>query len=129
MSIKKISITHLSNAHNSWLRSLDFYKHEIGILRGLLTEVAQKNTGAPVMKEVEHYENQFTIQVDNIDRLAHDIKVNLDNAGKAVQGSSAGYIDGGIVDQHSLLGDQCATEEKIINELRHSFQRFASEWM
>ena len=119
----------MSNAHNSWLRSLDFYKQEINILKGLLTEVAGKNSGAPVTKEVEHYENQLKVQLENIDVLVHDIKENLTNAGKQASASGAGYIDGGLLSNHTALGEKFATEEKIINELRHAFQQFAAQWM
>ena len=127
--MKKVSITHLTNAHNTWLRSLDFYKEEIGILKGILTEVADKNSGTEVMKEVEHYENQFKLQINNIDNLVHEVKQNLSNASKEAQEASAGYIHGEIQAQHEVLAGQVATEEKIINELRHSFQQFAAEWM
>ena len=125
----RVSITHMSNAHNGWLRSLDFYKQEIKILKGLLTEIAKKNTSAPVMKEVEHFENQFRIQLENIAKLAHDIKGNLTDAGKQAHASGAGYIDGILLSTHTALGEKYIVEEKIVNELRHSFQQFAAEWM
>ncbi len=125
----KISVTHLSNAHNGWLRSLEFYKQELGILQDQLTEVAKKNSAVHVMKEVEHYENQFKIQIENIHRLKHDIKHNLTITGKEAKAAPAGYIDGVLVSAHDSLGQTCETEEKIINELRHSFQKFAAEWM
>jgi hypothetical protein len=38
--MNKISITHVSNAHNRWLRSMEFYKQEIDILKGMLAEIA-----------------------------------------------------------------------------------------
>ena len=125
----RVSITHMSNAHNSWLRSLDFYKTEINTLKGMLTEIAAKNTGEQVMKEVEHYENQFKVQLENIDILTHDIRENLAEAGRQANASGAGYVDGSLLSKHTELGEKYATEEKIVNELRHSFQLFAAEWM
>ena len=115
--------------HTDWLRGLDFYKQEIKILKNRLTEIAGKNTHPDVMKEVEHYENQFEIQAENIHRLSHDIKSNVKIAGVEVRNSGAGYIDGMLLDKHVDLGEKYVSEEKTINELRHSFNEFASVWM
>jgi uncharacterized protein YwqG len=125
----KISITHFNNAHNSWVRSLDFYRQEIEILAKQLAEIAKKNTSEKVMKEVDHFENQFGLQVINIRELSHQIKQNLNNVAKEAHQSSAGYVDGALLAEHNALGERFVTEEKIISELRHSFQRFAAEWM
>jgi len=128
-TMEKVSITHLSNAHNDWLRGLDFYKGEIKILKKRLTEIAGKNTDPELMKDVEHFENQFDIQAENIQRLAHDIKANVKVAAVETKTASAGYIDGHLFDQHSDLEQRYISEEKTINELRHSFNEFASYWM
>ncbi len=123
---KRVSITHMSNAHTDWLRSLDFYKDEIKILRDRLTEIAGKNTNREVMKEIEHFENQFDIQAENIHKLSHEIKHNVKVAGREAHNSGAGYIDGMLLEEHNTLGDRFHTEEKTVNELRQSFNRFAS---
>ena len=125
----KISITHLGNSHSDWLRSLDFYKHELGILKQRLTEVAGKNSGHEVMAKVEHFENQFMVQQENIDQLSHDIRVNLDAISKAAEESAAGYIEGDLVTKHNSFGQKFKDEEKVINDLRHEFNEFASVWM
>jgi hypothetical protein len=129
MIMKKVSISHLGNAHNWWLRSLNFYKTEITILKGILTEIAGKNTGAEVMKEVEHFENQFKIQNANIDRLTHDIHVNLSAISKEAQASSAGYVDNTLVSAHDALGAKVKDEEKVLTDMVHEFRRFAESWM
>jgi len=127
--MKKISITHVSNEHNSWLRGLDFYKTEINILKGYLTEIAKKNTGPDVMREVEHFENQFTVQQEKIDALNHSIVSNLNHISREAQRSSVHYIDGALLTDHTILGQKYNTEERIANDLRHSFRRFAEQWM
>lgn len=127
--MQKVNIAHVGNEHNYWLRSLNFYKSEIGILRGILTELAGKNSAPEVMAEVEHFENQFTVQVDNIDRLAHDIQVNLDALSEAAKNASAGYIDGGLAATHSTMGERFESEEKVLSEVIKSFRKFAEKWM
>jgi len=125
----KISITHLGNAHSDWLRSLDFYKGEIRILRNRLTEIAGKNTAPDILAKVEQFENQFNLQTENIDRLTHDINHNLASISKEAQAQYAGYIDGILLALHNQLSERFNEEEKVINELRHRFNDFAAAWM
>ncbi len=126
--MQKISIKHVTNEHNDWLRALDFYKQEIKTLKDRLTEIAGKNTGADAAKGVEHYENQFSIQRNNIDELAHRIRENVKDLSRQAE-AKGGYVDGELSDQHHNLRDAYITEEKTVNELRHEFNRFAIEWM
>jgi len=126
---KKVNISHVSNMHGQWLRSLNFYKTEMTILKGILTEVAGKNTATEVAKEVEHFENKFKIQATNIDTVAHGIHVNIDAISKGVQSSSAGYIDGHLLAEHTNLGEKTEEQEKIMMELIRSFRQFAEKWM
>jgi hypothetical protein len=128
-TMNKVSISHISNMHNQWLRSLNFYKTELGILKGLLTEIAGKNTGSEATKEVEHFENQFKVQTNNIDMLCHEIHVNIDAISKAAQHASAGYVDGKLLTDHTALGNKADDLEKIVTELVHSFRKFAQKWM
>ncbi len=128
-TMEKISIAHVSNAHSDWLRALNFYKDEIGILKNRLTEIAGKNTSREVLRDVEHFENQFKLQKDNIQVLSHDIKQNVKSIKKQAEESSAGYIDGELAEQHNTFNDKFFGEEKIINELRQEFNEFAAQWM
>lgn len=127
--MKKVNITHVNNEHNRWLRSLDFYKTEINILKGILTEIAGKNTSPEVMKQVEHFENQFKVQIENIDTMAHNIHVNITTIGKEAQQSKTGYIDGSLLSEHTAFASKFDKEEQIITALIHSFRTFAEEWM
>jgi hypothetical protein len=125
----KISVTHMNNAHGDWLRAIDFYKQELDILKARLTEIASKNSHPDVLQQVEHFENQFTIQRENMDKLAHEIHTNLASTSREVQESGAGYIDDTLLAQHHRLQERFTAEEKVIHELRHDFNRFAAEWM
>ena len=125
----KTSITHIRNEHNDWLRSLEFYKQELNILKGRLVEIAGKNTGHGTGAVIEHYENQFEIQFTNIARLAHAISKNVHDIMVEAKQNSAHFVDVRYAEQHYKLKDMYITEEKTINELRHTFNRFAAEWM
>ena len=61
--------------HLDYLNRLEFYTEEIAILKERLSEVTSKNTDKEVLKQVEHFQNQF-IQRNNIDELKHTIKIH-----------------------------------------------------
>ncbi len=123
-----ISIKHLTNEHNDWLRGLDFYKQELTILKERLTEIAGKNTGSDVSSMAEHFENQFKLQVTNMDQLRHNINENLQAIAEEAQGN-AGHVAEALVTTHSSLKEQYTRLEEVIIELRHDFNRFAAKWM
>ena len=127
--MSKVNISHVSNMHSQWLRSLNFYKTEIAIMRGLLTEVAGKNSDSNMLREVEHFENQFRLQGNNIDSISRDIHVNIDAIAKEAANSSAGYVEGSLVETHNKLGEHTAAQENTMKELMHSFRKFAAQWM
>ena len=126
--MKEINIKHINNLHSDALRSLDFYKQEITILTKRLEEIAADNTGREIAEKVEHFQNQFLIQRNNIDELKHRMHENLNKIESQVK-ESAGFISQSSAAENVELYDQYLTEEKIINELRQEFNRFASKWM
>lgn len=127
--MKKINVSHVNNEHSLWLRSLNFYKTEIGILKGILTEIAGKYTSTDILKEVEHFENQFKLQINNVDILSHDIHVNLQSIAAQASQANAGYIDGQLVADHTALGERFEAEEMVMKDLVRSFRKFAEQWM
>lgn len=127
--MSKVSVSHVSNMHNQWLRNLSFYKTEIAIQRGILTEIAGKYTSQEVLKDVAHFENQFKIQTNNIDTLAHDTHVNIGRIAREAQASSAHYIDAGLLTEHDVLGEKVQGEESTASDLLRSFRQFAEKWM
>jgi hypothetical protein len=127
--MKKISITHINNRHNDWLRATSFYQQEIEILKKRLTEIAGKNTNADMLPQVEHYENQFKVQADQLDRLNHDIEAYVATLAREASDSKAGYVEADLLKQHELLDERYQQEATIVNDLRHEFNRFATHWM
>ena len=114
--------------HAGWLKSIEFYEGEFNILKERLLEIAAKNTGEAVMAEVEHFQNQFIVQRNNLDELKHlihehELQVSTDAK------LHSGKMDTTRVRQHHEVKEQFDNTEKIINELRHEFNRFLAKWM
>lgn len=122
------SVAHCGNEHLEWIKAMDFYKDDLQLLQKRLMEVAKNNTAHDTMAEVEHFQNQFIVQRNNIDELRHSIKAHENViAGEAQEHS--GKMESRHTAEHAELKDQVKSFEKIFNELRHEFNAFLSKWM
>jgi hypothetical protein len=126
--MKEINIKHMNSLHSDALRSLDFYKQDIKILRNRLEEITADYTSREVAVMIEHFQNQFLIQQYNIDELKHKLHDNLSNIQNQVM-EYAGFISETSSAENVDLYDQYLTIEKLVNEIRQEFNRFASKWM
>lgn len=122
------STTHLGTEHKQWLSTLDFYEKELGILKERLTEIAGKNSSQEARAGIEHFQNQFIVQQNNIDELKHAVKENAHLAFEQAK-QHAGRVSTGIVDEYKISEDTIKSFEKIMNELRHEFNLYLSKWM
>jgi hypothetical protein len=125
MTAKKVEYN--SNEHNAWIRGLDFYNQELGFLTERLQEIASDNTKDEVLQEVENFQDQFIIHQRYIDDLKNDIHQFLN--GVANQIESTGFVDERCLAEKAKLREKYISEEKLFNEMRHEFYRFAEEWM
>lgn len=114
--------------HLQWIKDLDFYKDELSILSKRLVEVVSKNNSPEVMVQAEHFQNQFTIQRNNIDELKHAIGEHNSIVAQELK-LHAGRTAQSRIARHEELKDQQETLQQIINDLRNEFKRFLSEWM
>lgn len=125
MNNKKVEYD--SNEHNSWIRGLDFYNQELGFLTERLQEIANENTKAEVLEEVENYQDQFIIHQKQIDDLKNDIHQFLNRVANQIE--ETGLVDEVCLSEKAKLRDEYISEEKIFNEMRHDFYQFAEKWM
>jgi len=125
---KKESIYTQHEENTNWMKTLDFYKDEIKILRNRLEEIATKNNSVEVLSKVEHFQNQFIIQRDNIDNIAHAVKLNEEELLKEINRNPVA-VDHRKMTYHEKEQDLVETFEKNFNEIRGEFNRFTSKWM
>lgn len=74
----KDSTAHLHLICEDFKRTLDFYKSEMPFFKKRLEEIASKNTGESILKQVEHFENTFIAMNENLDVLLHDVNLKQD---------------------------------------------------
>ncbi len=114
--------------HLDYLNRLEFYTEEIAILKERLSEVTAKNTDKEVLKQVEHFQNQFIIQLNNIDELKHNIKIHENELQMEVAKNPT------AVDHRKVIVDDKTQDfmryfEQNFNELRKEFNLFLRDWM
>jgi uncharacterized membrane protein YgaE (UPF0421/DUF939 family) len=117
---------HLEN--QDWLKRLDFYKEDLSILRERLDEVTSKNNHVNFLKSVEHFQNQFIIQRNHIDELAHQIKVNENILVAQIEDNPIA-VDHRKVESHDAEAEFMGFFEKNFAELRAEFNVFLAKWM
>jgi hypothetical protein len=114
--------------NKDWMSRVAFYKDEITILQDLLSEIASKNTGDEALKEVEHYQNQFIVQRDNLDQLAHNIRLNEQKFQQEVHDNPVA-VDHRKMEYHQAEKDFIEYFENNFKGLRTDFKTFSSKWM
>jgi hypothetical protein len=120
------SIKKVTGNHNEWINTLGFYEDELMICKKRLLEVVSKNTSKEIMQMVEHFQNQFLVQSENIDILRHDINQHLKRMATEIQ-LHAGHIDKEELPVHFLLKDRFEMEQQVFTNLKEEFKQFLSK--
>lgn len=122
------SIKNSSTEHAEWKNALGFYKDELGFFKNRLTAIASKNSGREIMQMVEHFQNQFLIQSENIDILRYDINEHLNGVAKEIQ-QHAGHISSEQLSVYRLLKDRFESEQKVFTGIKEEFAQFSGKVM
>lgn len=120
------SIYKQHSENNEWTEKLNFYKDEVNILKNRLAEIASKNTNKEVLAEVEHFQNQFIIQRNNIDEIAHLVKINEENLQKEIKNNPVA-VDHRKTEYHQNEKNQVESFESNFNDLRSKFKVFTAK--
>jgi hypothetical protein len=122
------NIAQVNTEHTEWIKGLAFYKDEMHILENRLLEVAAKNTVFEARQGIEHFQNQFVVQRNNIDELKHKIKEHMSAFTKLPEMLEE-VVENERLADHENLRDEYQTFEKVIRELRLEFNVFLAKWM
>jgi hypothetical protein len=117
-------VSQLATECKEWRQILRNYREEIQLSKKSLEEVCRKSLSKEQLKEVEHYDNQFHIQLINIHDVkqfikAHERKLDLET------GAGEGIGEETFTEHEQLL-DQFLSLEGTLQELRNEFKNFIS---
>ena len=114
--------------HQLWTSEAKFYVDELKIYQKRLAEVASKNTKEDVRKQVEHFQNQFSIQKEQLDILSHRVNEHEEWLAKYATNHPVA-IDHKLFPDHESMHEKMDTFRKIYSELKKEFNHFLSIWM
>jgi|SRR5215203_1890838 len=116
-------VSQLTTECNEWLQILRNYREEFQNSKKSLQEICGKSLSKNQLLDVEHFDNQFHIQLINIHDLKHSIKIHE----RRIEHESA---SGEIAEQNYTLHEELLNEflslENTLQELRNEFKTFIS---
>jgi hypothetical protein len=115
-------ISQLSAECKEWRQILRNYRDEFQLSKKVLPETCRKTLSKDQLLEVEHFDNQFHIQLINI----HDLKQSIKAHERKIELDSSADLPEETYTLHEELLDQFISLESTLQELRNDFGNFVS---
>ncbi len=118
-----VDISQLSGECNTWRDSLRSCREDLNQLKKQLQQTAAQNLSKDQLHDVEHYHNQFHIQLINV----HDLKQSIKAHDRRVQfetSANSGQIAEDTIAEHEKLFVEFQSLDSTIKNLREEFGDF-----
>ncbi len=118
-------ISQLSQECSQWIEQLHSYRDELNQLNQQLQQTAARPLSKEDLTELEHFQNQFQIQLINV----HDVKQEAKQLNRKVQyhlSSSSTDVSEETYHDYEKVADDYETLAHTLAELRNDFQRFVT---
>ena len=119
-------IAQLTAECNTWRAQMRKYREEFTHLKDQLRQIALKATRHDQLQDVEHYENQFHIQLINIHDLKHSIKAH-DYKTMVAKMENNGKVNHTTLAEHEHLFTEYQRLQHLLEELKERFTAFISK--
>ena len=116
-------VSQLTTECKDWLQILRNYREEFQSSKKSLQEICRKDLSKQQLLDVEHFDNQFHIQLINI----HDLKQSVKSHDKKVQyevSENQGNITDDTYAEHEHLYDEYHSLQNMLDELRTDFYQY-----
>lgn len=128
MTTKAIYIRDLYFEHEMWKKELNFCADEIAFLTKRLEEITFFHEDEKdMLREVEHFQNQFIVQKQNIDQFTHDINKKEHELAEFAKDHPIA-VDHVHFEDHAKIRDNMEGFARIYNELKQEFRQFLVKW-
>lgn len=108
-----------------WRQILRNYRDEFNDCKKSLQEMCRRNLSKDQLHEVEHFDNQFHIQLINIHDVKQQIKGHERNI--KVELSDSDQISNDTFTEHERLLDEFLALENTLQEVRNDFRKFVND--
>ncbi|NHF59623.1 hypothetical protein FK220_009745 [Flavobacteriaceae bacterium TP-CH-4] len=114
--------------HIHWKSELAFWKDELRSFNNRLSELVTRWTKQEVLKQLEHFQNEFILHGGIIDDLLETIEEHETSIeGHSKMGREA--MDIALVKKHMEFRDQMETQRQIYADLKKEFFQFLTKYM
>jgi len=114
--------------HQLWKRELLFWKDELVFFNNRLSEMVTRWTKKEVLKQLEHFQNEFILHGGVIEDMLEAIEIHETRiAGQDLMGQDA--LDTAMVKKHIEFRNKMETQERIYADLKKEFFRFLSKYL
>ena len=108
-----------------WRQILRNYKEEFTDCKKSLQEMCRKSLSKDQLHDVEHFDNQFHIQLINIHDVKQQIKIHEKRINQNL--SHSDQLPEEIFAEHERLLDEFLSLENMLQELRIEFRNFVND--
>jgi hypothetical protein len=115
-------ISQLSAECTEWRQVLRNYREELQECKKVLQQTCKNTLSKEQLQEVEHFDNQFHIQLINI----HDLKQLIKSHERKIQFEAENISDAAYAEHENLLSEFLGLESTL-QELRSDFKGFVSK--
>lgn len=114
--------------HKQWKRELAFWQDELRSFNNRLSELVNHYTNKEVLKQLEHFQNEFTLHGDVIEDLLeaieeHEIRI------AAQSKTGLNELDTQMSKKHMEFRKRMETQRDIYAKLKKDFFRFLETYM
>lgn len=118
-------LSQLSAECTTWRASLRQSREELSSFSNKLQEIASKSLPKPVLQDVEHYQNQFRIQLLNVHNLKQAVKEHERLADWELQKDAANSSS--VWSTHEDLYQKYQSLNLTLQSLADEFNQFSSQ--
>ena len=107
---------------NTWRAALRSQREEFNRMKNELQTVSANITSKESLKAVDHYQNQFDIQLSNIHDLKQVVKVHTKMCSVQPPG------DDMVISDHEKIASDYEDLQRTLQELKDDFQQFLTSY-
>lgn len=119
--------TQFSTECDNWKSTLRSNRDQIFQCEKTLLQLAPRLTDKESQQSIEHFQNQFRIQLLNVHDLKHDIK-NHEKYAAWELGRTDGHYSEATYVEHEDLNDRYNYLENVLDTLQADFQKFSNQY-
>ena len=107
---------------------LTFFKQELTIFKERLGEVVDRNTAQEVLSQAEHFQNNFILQEEQVDKILHEIKMHENELVQYAKDHPVA-VEHTYFENHGDLEEKMDSFKKLYAELKEDFHRYVAKWL